>query len=151
MIEYGIGGNEVPVDASESIAAIPENRTLIIEQLTSDEPVSPEVVTGLTSIDSVFAHYKPQVDIEFENGEGQPINETLYFNSVGDFSVKNMTEQSSFLNQLDGEDKFWKSMQKQLRSNKILQRALQDPKSRQDIIDALRGVKAELEAAGKEE
>ena len=45
---YGIGGNEVKIDASEGIAEIPQNRTLLVEQLTKDEPVAPEVITGLT-------------------------------------------------------------------------------------------------------
>lgn len=48
---YGIGGNEVKIDASEGIAEIPQNRTLLVEQLTKDEPVAPEVVAGLTNID----------------------------------------------------------------------------------------------------
>lgn len=43
---YGIGGNEVKIDASEGIAEIPQNRTLLVEQLTKDEPVAPEVITG---------------------------------------------------------------------------------------------------------
>lgn len=33
---YGIGGNEVKIDASEGIAEIPQNRTLLVEQLTKD-------------------------------------------------------------------------------------------------------------------
>lgn len=55
---YGIGGNEVKIDASEGIAEIPQNRTLLVEQLTKDEPVAPEVVAGLTNIDEVFAHFQ---------------------------------------------------------------------------------------------
>jgi hypothetical protein len=150
IMEYGIGGNEVKVDASESIAAIPENRTLIVEQLTADEPISPEVVEGLTSIDQVFAHYKPQVDIELENSEGQPINETLRFNSVGDFSVKNLTAQSSFLGQLSTEKDFYENLKKQLRSNKVLQKALENPESKRAFLEVLKGVMAELETADKE-
>ena len=50
---YGIGGNEVKIDASEGIAEIPQNRTLLVEQLTKDEAVAPEVVAGLTNIDDV--------------------------------------------------------------------------------------------------
>ena len=61
---YGIGGNEVKIDASEGIAEIPQNRTLLVEQLTKDEPVAPEVITGLTNIDQVFAHFLPEIDIE---------------------------------------------------------------------------------------
>ena len=48
------------IDASEGIAEIPQNRTLLVEQLTKDEPVAPEVVAGLTNIDEVFAHFRPE-------------------------------------------------------------------------------------------
>lgn len=94
---YGIGGNEVKIDASEGIAEIPQNRTLLVEQLTKDEPVAPEVIAGLTNIDEVFAHFRPEIDIEFSDAEGAPVEENFRFQNVGDFSVKKMTEQSPFL------------------------------------------------------
>lgn len=143
--EYGIGGNEVRVDASESIAAIPENRTLLVEKLTIDEPVNPEVVTGLTTVEQVFAHYKPQVDVEFQNAEGQSVDETFHFKGVNDFSVKSMTEQSAFLNKVSKEKDFYENLTKQLRSNKVLQRALENPETKEAFIEALQGVLAELE------
>lgn len=103
---YGIGGNEVKIDASEGIAEIPQNRTLLVEQLTKDEPVAPEVITGLTNIDQVFAHFLPEIDIEFTDAEGAPVEENFRFHNVGDFSVKKMTEQSHFLSGLNAEKQF---------------------------------------------
>lgn len=150
IFEYGIGGNEIKVDASESIAMIPENRTLIVEQLTSEEAVQPEVVEGLATIEQVFDHYKPQVDIEFENAEGQPIRENFSFHNVGDFSVKKLTEQSNFLSKLNVEKEFWESLQKQLRSNKVLQRALENPDTKEALIASLQSILAELKEAGNE-
>ena len=85
---YGIGGNEVKIDASEGIAEIPQNRTLLVEQLTKDEAVAPEVVAGLTNIDEVFAHFRPEIDIEFADADGAPVEENFRFHNVGDFSVK---------------------------------------------------------------
>ncbi|WP_029906680.1 hypothetical protein [Prevotella sp. 10(H)] len=149
IFEYGIGGNEVRVDSSESIAAIPENRTLMVEQLTSDEPVNPEVVTGLSTIEQVFEHYKPQKEVELENAEGQSVSEVFHFANVGDFSVKNMTEQSPFLSQINGEKEFWESLKKQLRSNKVLQRALENSESKQAFLESLQGILAELKEADK--
>lgn len=79
---YGIGGNEVKIDASEGIAEIPQNRTLLVEQLTKDEPVAPEVIAGLTNIDEVFAHFRPEIDIEFSDAEGAPVEERIYRRTV---------------------------------------------------------------------
>ena len=93
---YGIGGNEVKIDASEGIADIPQNRTLLTELLTKDEPISPEIVEGLSCIEDVFGYFKPEVDIEFEDAEGRPVEETFRFSNVGDFGVKNMTSRVLF-------------------------------------------------------
>jgi hypothetical protein len=142
--QYEIGGNEVRIDASESIAAIPDNRTMLVEQLTSDEPVNPEIITGLTNIEQVFAHYKPQIDVELQNGEGLPVKETFHFQSVEDFSVKNLTEQSGFLKQTGTEKEFYDSLTRQLRANKVLQRVLENPDSRQALIASLEALGAEL-------
>lgn len=43
MFNYGIGGNEVKVDANESILEIPSNRTLLIQKLTNEQPVDPKL------------------------------------------------------------------------------------------------------------
>ncbi len=142
---YEIGGNEVRVDASESIAAIPENKTLIVEQLTSEDPIHPEVVTSLTNIDQVFQHYKPFVDVELENSEGQSVQETFHFKNVGDFNVKKLTEQSVFLNKVNTEKEFYDGLIKQLKSNKVLQRVLENQESKEAFIEVLTSVLTELE------
>ena len=138
ILEYGIGGNEVKVDTSEAIANIPENRSLIVEQLT------PEAVKGLSTIEEVFAHFLPNIDVEFENEEGQPVKENFRFSSVADFSVKNMTQNSPFLHKLDTEKTFYEGMVTQLRSNKVLQRVLENPESKKAFISALEALSNEL-------
>ena len=37
LVNKGIGGNEVPLDANESISEIPQNRTLFTQKLTADD------------------------------------------------------------------------------------------------------------------
>ncbi len=37
MFNYGVGGNEVKVDANEAIQEIQENKSLIVSQLTTEE------------------------------------------------------------------------------------------------------------------
>lgn len=144
ILEYGIGGNEVKVDASEAIANIPENRSLIVEQLTSEEPVTPEAVKGLSTIEEVFEHFAPNIDVEFENEEGQPVKENFQFKTVADFSVKNMTQNSPFLHNLDTQKTFYEGLVTQLRSNKVLQRVLENPESKKAFIDALEALSKEL-------
>ena len=66
MYNYGVGGNEIKVDANEAIQEIQENRSLLVSQLTSDESMVPEVVRGLKTIEDVFRHFQPSVSVQHE-------------------------------------------------------------------------------------
>lgn len=145
FMNYEVGGNEVKVEASEAIVDIPENRTLLVEKLTDEDPVNPEIVMNLNTVEDVFAHFKPQVQIEFEDIEGQPVKEEFRFTNVGDFNINKMTEMSSFLNDLDIEGKTYEEMKKQIRSNKVLQRALENPEAKAAFITVLQQLSQELE------
>ncbi|HRN49132.1 MAG TPA: hypothetical protein PK110_04485 [Niabella sp.] len=142
---YGIGGNEVKTDASEAFADIPQNRTLMAEKLTKDAPVKPEVVHGLQTIDDVFNHYKPELNLDFEDENGASKKETLSFHGLSDFGVKGIINQSDFLkNNATQKDEYLKVI-KQLKSNKILKAALTDPDAKQALLDAIQGMISELQ------
>lgn len=141
---YGIGGNEVKTDASEAFADIPQNRTLMAEKLTKDPPVKPEIVHGIQTVEQVFGHYKPQIDVDFEDAEGQSKKETLRFNNLGDFGVKGITEQSEFLKDNASQKEEYFKIIKQLKSNKILKTALSDADAKSALLDALHSMIAEL-------
>lgn len=146
MFEYGVGGNEVKIDASESIADIPFNRTLLVEKLTNEDPINPELAQGLNTIEDVFDHFKPNIDVEFENEDGQDIVENFKFRTVADFLTKNMMQNSPYLKDLSGQKEFYNKTIKQLRSNKILQKVLQNEESKAAFIEALKGLMTELES-----
>lgn len=146
MFEYGIGGNEVKMDASEAIADIPFNRTLLVEKLTAEDPINPEKVEKLETIEQVFEHFKPNMDVEFENEDGEDIVENFKFKTVADFLVKNLTTNSPFLKDLENQKDFYNKTIKQLRSNKILQRALQNADTKAAFVEALQGLISELDS-----
>lgn len=77
IYNYGIGGNEVKVDANESIAEIPSNRTLIVQKLTDEAPAAPESVYGLETIEDVFQRFEPTVDLRHVDAEGNEIKEIM--------------------------------------------------------------------------
>lgn len=144
MQNFGIGGNEVPSDAFEAILEIPKNRTLLLEKLTDQQPVKPEIVEGLQTIEDVFAHYKPQVKMEFEDLEGGTRREDLEFNNLGDFGTRGITRQSSFLQDISVQkDEHYKII-KQLKSNKVLRNVISDPEKRQALLDAIQAMISEL-------
>ena len=137
IFDYEIGGNEVNVDANESIADIPSNRTLLVQKLTDEAPVSPETVYGLQTVEEVFDHFSPSVQVEMQDDNGEDVTETMHFKNLGDFDSKKLKENSAFLSKLDVEKEQNIKIARQLSSNKALLKALANPETRQAVIDLL--------------
>ena len=144
IYDYGIGGNEVKVDANESIADIPSNRTLLVQKLTDEAPAAPETVYGLQTVEDVFEHFSPSVNLEMQNDKGEDISEKMVFKNLGDFDAKNIKEHSEFLSKLDVEKEQNTKIARQLSSNKALLKALANPETRQAIIDLLESTLDEI-------
>jgi len=145
MDTYGLGGTEVNSDANEAIQEIPQNRTLLVEKLTQDQPIKPEVVMGLQTIEEVFDHYKPSLEVEFEDSEGVSKKENLDFNNLGDFGAKGITKQSGFLRDLSTDKDQYVKVVKQLKSNKVLKSALENPEAKQALLESIRALLSEIE------
>ncbi len=146
MFNYGVGGNEVKVDANEAIQEIQENKTLIVSKLTEDEPVNPEIVTGLKTVEQVFKYFRPSIAVEHETGHGQTVKEDFRFATLSDFTPKSITEQSPFLNNLSLQQEQYNKIVRQLKANKVLKSMLDDEESRKAFVDALKAVAQELES-----
>ena len=101
MNQVEIGGQLVPQESFEAIANISSNRTLLVEKLTS-KPTKPEIVKGLKTIDEVFQHFNPNVEVEFESAEGAPVKEELKFKNLADFG-----KQGFDVGYHDGDDAVW--------------------------------------------
>jgi predicted component of type VI protein secretion system len=147
MFNYGIGGTEVPKDASEGIADIPQNRTLVIEKLTDNPPVKPQMVYDLKNVDEVFAHFKPSVEVEFEKEDGSNTNEVLNFSNLGDFGTRGITTQSNYLQDLNQKQEQYLKIVKQLKSNKSLKSVIENPDTKAAFLGALHALIQEIDDA----
>lgn len=145
MAIYDIGGSEVKGDANEAMSELPQNRTLIVEKLTSEPPVKPVITDGLKSVEEVFEHFSPVVEMEFQDAEGGARKETLHFSSLGDFGVKGITNQSEFLKNLTAQKEQNQKIIKQLKSNKLLQKALEKEEYKAALLNAINALIKELE------
>jgi hypothetical protein len=145
-LNYQVGGNEIKVDANEAINEIQHNKTMLVSRLTNEEPIQPEAIRGLTTVDEVFRHFKPTVDVSMTNMDGISVNETMKFGKLDDFTPKGIIRQSEFLNKMKIQQEQYGKILKQLKSNKVLQTMLADPETKDALIDVLRNVAAELEA-----
>ena len=144
MAIYEIGGSELKGDASEAMSELPQNRTLMIEKLTKEPPIKPEVVVGLKSVDEVFEHFSPSVEMEFHDNEGGSRKETLHFKNLGDFGVKGITNQSEFLKNLTAQKEQNQKMIKQLKTNKLLKKALENEEHKAALLNAINALIKEL-------
>jgi predicted component of type VI protein secretion system len=101
-------------------------------------------------MDEVFEHFDPKVNVTFEDEVGQNVKEELKFKNVGDFSINGITAQSAFLNDLKTKNEQYQKMIKQLKTNKILKLALQDPEAKKSIIETLESLISEIDQSDKQ-
>lgn len=145
MFNYEIGGNEKKVDTSEAFGDISPNKTLFIQKLTDQEPLKPETVADLKTVEDVFKHFKPSVGVSLDNEDGSVVNEKLHFDHLGDFNIKSMVQQSNFLRRANVERDMYMSIIKQLKTNKTLKTTLSDAETKEAFIGALKSFVKELE------
>ncbi len=146
MFDYGVGGNAVKMDASEGMAEISMNRSLFVQKLTADDPIRPQAVYDLKTVDEVFEHFKPKVEVEFEKPDGSTKGEELHFNGVGDFKASSMVSQSPFLTGLNSQKDEYQKLVKQLKTNKLVKNVIENPETKQAFMAALQALIAELDA-----
>lgn len=147
MFEYQVGGNAVKVDASEGMADISMNRSLFVQKLTADDPIRPEAVYDLKTVDEVFEHFKPAIEVDFETQDGSSKGEKVNFKSVADFKPANMVQGSEFLKGLDSETQGYAKLMKQLKTNKLVKNVIENPETKEAFMAALQNLINELDDA----
>lgn len=145
MYDYQVGGNAVKMDASEGMADIPMNRSLFVQKLTSNDPVRPEAVYDLKTVEEVFEHFKPSVEVEFDQQDGSTRSEELSFRNVADFKASNMVNQSTFLQDLNAQKDEYQKLVKQLKTNKLVRGVIENPETRASFMAALQHLIQELD------
>ena len=121
------------------------NRTLLVQKLTTNTPLRAQVVEGLKTPEAVFAHFKPEVAVDFQDAEGTVVPEKLQFASLGDFGKKGIINQSDFLRSLAAETDDLNKLLRQLKSNKILKAALENPETKAAFLSAIQAMMDELD------
>ena len=142
--EYGVGGNVRDRQLSEGMADIPMNKTLLIQKLTADPEVSPKVVKGLDTVEKVFENFRPAITVEMSDLDGAETDEKLSFNNLGDFGSKGILKQSKMLHNLNSEKEELYKFMKQIKTNKILKKVLENPAAKEAYISELKSLLEEL-------
>ncbi len=134
-----------PDPVGEGFVEISPNKTLFIQKLTNNEPIRPQIIEGLQTVEDVFDHFKPACDVELDREDGSTIKETFKFAGLGDFDTKNLVNQSSFLADTNVQHDVYLKIVKQLGTNKSLKNVIENPETKQAFIDSLRVLISELE------
>jgi hypothetical protein len=134
-----------PDPVGEGFVEISPNKTLFIQKLTTEDPTRPEIVDGLQTVEQVFEHFKPNCDVELDKEDGSTVKENFRFEGLGDFDVKNVTNQSDFLKNLNLENDAYLKIIKQLKTNKTLKNVIENPETKTAFINALKALANELE------
>ncbi len=148
--DVNIGGVVRERRISEALSLLPMNKTLMVTKLTNDPEASPEIVQDLRTVEDVFEHYKPSVEVKFTDKDENEVDEELNFSTVGDFGVKGLMKQSKFLKKLQEEKNELFRFTQILKSNKVLSKILQNPEEKQAYIASLKNILAELETTKSE-
>jgi predicted component of type VI protein secretion system len=134
-------------EAGGKVNAISQNKTLYIGQF-EDAVDEPELFQEATNINAVFEKFKPKVDVEFQDENGDTVQETLAFNDMSDFEASNGTgklvQNSSFLVDVKSNIDVNAKMKKQIEQSKRLRDLLSDGQSKEDLRNVLQSMLDEL-------
>lgn len=134
------------LEAVDGVIEFPQDKTLYVDQFTDNPPIKPGEVFRPQTLTDVFDHYQPEKKgVRLTNTEGQIVKENFKFRSLTDFDDKNLIEQSNYLHGQQEAVNAYKNIELQLMRNKVLKRALNDEESRQNLVNALKALLAELE------
>jgi predicted component of type VI protein secretion system len=145
MFNYGIGGQEVKPDASGGMTDLDQNRTLFVQKLTTEVEDNPKPVYDLKTIDEVFQHFQPSVDVEFQDADGGAVQESIRFNNLADFQSKGIQAKSNFLQDLTVHQEQYQKIAKTLKTSKQMKLVLENQATKAAFVNALQALIQELE------
>lgn len=128
-----------------SLSPISQNKTLYIGKFNDEMMQEPDAVEGLESVADVLERYKPEATVTLEGLDGMQSNETFEFRRMGDFTQEGLVEQSPMLRELTAQMRNLQKLDRHLRSNKLLQMALQNPQAKSIVLDMIQQMINELD------
>ena len=139
-------------ESSAKVSLIDQNKTLMIDQYTSDvEAGNPELVEDISNINDAFEHFKPKVGVTFTDEEGGAVEETLKFGELRDFEANGgkgrLVENSPFLSGVKMKIETNQKIRKSIEQNRKLRDILKDAGSREELKEMLKSMLDELEGA----
>lgn len=136
-------------ESNAKVTPLDNNKTIIIDQYTSDVEVgNSELFEGPKTMQDVFAHFKPTVDVEFEDEMGGIVSEKLHFNEMRDFEANggkgNLVANSPFLSGAKSKVDVAAKIRKQIEQNRRLRDILKDEEGKAELKELLEALLQEI-------
>lgn len=137
-------------ESSAKVSLIDNNKTLMVDQYTSDvEAGNPELVEDIQNIEDAFAHFKPNVNVDFTDEEGGSVSENLKFGELRDFEADGgkgrLVENSPFLSGTKQKIDTNAKIRKSIEQNRKLREMLKTAGSRDELKQMLQSMLDELQ------
>ena len=136
-------------ESNAKVTPLDNNKTIIIDQYTSDIEVgNSELFEGAKTMQDVFNHFKPTVDVEFEDEQGGIVSEKLHFNEMRDFEANggkgNLVANSQFLSGAKSKVDVSAKIRKQIEQNRRLRDILKDAEGKAELKELLEALLQEI-------
>jgi glycerophosphoryl diester phosphodiesterase len=125
-------------ESNAKVNPIDNNKTVISDQFTSDVEVDyPDLLEGAKTLQDVFDHFNPKIDVLFETEDGGSEPETLQFKSMRDFEANegkgNLVTNSSFLRKIKMNLDTNIKIKNQIEQNGKLREILKNKQSKEEL------------------
>ena len=140
-INFGFDGGS---KNNDGVQEIPSNKSLLIQKLTDLPPLLPDVVKGLQNTEAVFKHFKPSVNVVFDNLDKGMVKETIRFTDMLDFEVEKIVSRSDFLTELELKKRIYFDIVNKLQNNSELKEHLKNKDSKTALLKKIQDLKKEI-------
>jgi len=140
-INFGFDGSS---KKNDGVQEIPSNKSLLIQKLTDLPPLLPDVVKGLQNTEAVFKHFKPSVNVVFDNLDKGMVKETIRFTDMLDFEVEKIVSRSDFLTELELKKRIYFDIVNKLQNNSELKELLKNKDSKTALLKKIQDLKKEI-------
>ena len=136
-------------ESNAKVTPLDNNKSIIIDQYTSDVEVgNSELFENPKTMQDVFDHFKPSVNVEFEDEQGGIVSEQLHFNEMRDFEANggkgNLVTNSPFLSNAKSKVDVSAKIRKQIEQNRRLRDILKDAEGKAELKELLEALLQEI-------
>lgn len=136
-------------ESNAKVNPIDNNKTLYIDQFTTDIDDEPQLYENIQTMDDAFAQLKPKVDVDFTTEDGGTISEELHFADMRDFETREgegrLVQNSEYLSGIKLKLDVSRRMQKNIKQNQKLRKIMADEQGRKELKQMLELLLGELE------